>query len=322
MRKIAIYFIFIIVATLFAMTVPSWQVSLKTDGRSASNLAHQLWSGESGTPTSQVNIIQGRNIYRGVCADCHGSGQTEFGIGSGNPAASVRYSPRDIHQIITFGEKQEIPDSVEYTGQPFDLKRDHPAYPAQLTDTERWAVSIYLISATLDPLDFEVDIEWLNEWRKQLHPEDPGRSRVNLFSQNCAICHGPAGYGNGPLAHDLIPSPSSLRDTAWLANQSDWYLYSVIREGRFNYPGVENRGSWLETDNAWTGMPSWDKYLSDGQMIRLVNHIRSFSYALEETVSSVEDYEEIVPDLNRWAWSEISRELPDAPGSPPGWLEE
>lgn len=33
---------------------------------------------------------------------------------------------------------------------------------------------------------------------------------VTLYTENCAICHGPAGRGDGPLAADLRPRPGDL----------------------------------------------------------------------------------------------------------------
>jgi mono/diheme cytochrome c family protein len=320
MTKIAIYFITILVAFIFAMTAPSWQVSVANRGNAASQLAQQLWSGEASTPSSPVNIIDGRNIYRKVCADCHGSGYTEFGIGSGHPVSNAQHSPRDIHHLITFGRSDRPSDNAEYSGSPFEFNGEHPVYPAQLTDYERWAVSVYLTSASLDIYSGDDDPSWIQSWRNQLDPQDPSESGQLIYRENCASCHGPEGYGNGPLASDLAPHPASLRDTVWLANQSDLFLFSVIHNGEF--PNSEEDSTSTNPDNeSWTGMPAWGDYLTDDQIIDLVNHIRSFSYTYDQPGRPVGDYEFANPDNVQWSWSDIVRLLPDAPGSAPEWIQ-
>lgn len=319
MTKVAIYVISIMLAFLFAMTAPSWQVTVAYRGNSAQQLARQLWSGESRTPSSPVNVLQGRNIYRGICADCHGSGSTQFGIGAGYPTSYVQHAPRDIHSIISYGQAPKLPGDAAYSGQPFELTSDHPVFPAQLTDTERWAVAIYLVCAGLDRGNLDDEPAWLQSWRNRLNPADTVYSGVEIYRENCAACHGPEGFGNGSLAGDLVPHPSSLRDSVWLANQSDWYFYSVIREGRFDY-AQEDTSSLLSGTRGWTGMPAWGDYFTDDRIIALVNHIRSYSYTLSFPERSIEDYEPIEPDYNRWGWTDISGLLPDAPDLAPEWM--
>lgn len=50
-----------------------------------------------------------------------------------------------------------------------------------------------------------------------------------LFHTFCAVCHGDAGAGNGPVGR-MIGALSLLTDKA--RNLSDGYLYSIIRYGR------------------------------------------------------------------------------------------
>ncbi|MCX6647434.1 MAG: c-type cytochrome [bacterium] len=320
MTKIAIYVITILVAFLFAMTAPSWQVSVANRGNAASQLARKLLSGESSTPSSPVNIIDGRNIYHAACADCHGSGHTEFGIGAGHPVSNAQHSPRDIHHLITFGGEDKSNENAEYSGSPFEIEGEHPVYPAQLTDTERWAVSVYLTSASLDKYAGDDDPSWIQSWRNQLDPPDPATSGQLIYRENCATCHGPGGYGNGPLASDLAPRPANLRDTVWLANQSDIFLFSIIRDGKLTF-SEDDSTSTAPDNESWTGMPSWGGYLTDDQIIDLVNHIRSFSYLFTEPGRSIEDYKSLQPDNNQWEWAEISRLLPDAPEITPDWMQ-
>lgn len=78
-----------------------------------------------------------------------------------------------------------------------------------------------------------------------------------IFSQTCAVCHGPEGAGDGPGAAALEPKPADLRADHVQAN-SDGGLFYTISEGR---PG--------------TAMPAWEETLSESQRWHLVNYIRS-----------------------------------------------
>lgn len=59
---------------------------------------------------------------------------------------------------------------------------------------------------------------------------DPGRGKA-VFDKSCALCHGPAGKGDGPMAAGLDPKPQDLTDRSVMAKRSDWELYLVIRDG-------------------------------------------------------------------------------------------
>jgi mono/diheme cytochrome c family protein len=57
-----------------------------------------------------------------------------------------------------------------------------------------------------------------------------------LFQENCVICHGKAGKGDGEAAAAMNPRPKSLADKAVQA-QSDGELFWKISEGRDAMPG-------------------------------------------------------------------------------------
>src|SRR5262245_28541124 len=57
-----------------------------------------------------------------------------------------------------------------------------------------------------------------------------------LFEIYCAVCHGPAGAGDGPVGKKFgMPLPS-LADASVVAHP-DGYLYGTIRDGGFMMPG-------------------------------------------------------------------------------------
>lgn len=77
-----------------------------------------------------------------------------------------------------------------------------------------------------------------------------------LFRENCVICHGKAGKGDGEAAAAMKPRPKSLQDKAVQA-QTDGELFWKISEGR-------------------EAMPGW-KSISEKERWSLVHYIRTLA---------------------------------------------
>ena len=78
----------------------------------------------------------------------------------------------------------------------------------------------------------------------------------SVFQENCAICHGKGGKGDGEAAAAMNPKPKSLVGRS-VQVQTDGELFWKITEGR-------------------EAMPSW-KALSDKERWSLVDYIRSLA---------------------------------------------
>ncbi len=78
-----------------------------------------------------------------------------------------------------------------------------------------------------------------------------------LFAQNCAICHGAVGKGDGPLGQNLKPRPVDLTGSH-LTTHTDGDLYW-----------------WISHGIAGTGMPSFTGTLSDQDIWALIHYVRS-----------------------------------------------
>ena len=80
-----------------------------------------------------------------------------------------------------------------------------------------------------------------------------------MFAQNCAVCHGAQGRGDGPEAASLNPRPINFT-LPHTASHSDGYLFNIITDGS---PG--------------SAMPSWKDTFDEQQRWDLVNYLRTLN---------------------------------------------
>ena len=78
------------------------------------------------------------------------------------------------------------------------------------------------------------------------------------FRQNCEVCHGPKGDGNGPTAKTLTIKPANFTDPKLMALETEGSLFWKMSKGR-------------------GAMPSWEDQLSDTERWQLVLYVRTFS---------------------------------------------
>ena len=77
-----------------------------------------------------------------------------------------------------------------------------------------------------------------------------------IFDQNCAVCHGHEGKGDGPAAPTMAKPPANFSDARFdTYGTEEWYFR--VHEG---VPGTQ--------------MPPWGKKLSDEQILYVVNFLR------------------------------------------------
>ena len=56
-------------------------------------------------------------------------------------------------------------------------------------------------------------------------------SGAHLFAQSCAVCHGPAGHGDGPAASALHPTPADFHADVVMAGLTPYKAFNVVRFG-------------------------------------------------------------------------------------------
>jgi mono/diheme cytochrome c family protein len=85
-----------------------------------------------------------------------------------------------------------------------------------------------------------------------------------IFTINCATCHGPTGAGDGAAAVGLDPKPADLGDNEMMVTLTDGYLFWRVTKG-----GV------IEPFNS--AMPSWEQGLTEEQRWQVISYVRTFT---------------------------------------------
>ncbi len=150
--------------------------------------------------------------------------------------------------------------------QTADYYRTHSPYQvfdalniAPLTEQQRWDVAAYL-------------------WQSNTTPEALANGR-QLYTQNCAACHGENGAGNGVFADDLkvagesstqnmtgstdmqMQTPANFTDPQRMLGASPALLQGKILRGGMG-----------------TGMPMWGSIFTEEQIWDLIAYIYSFEF--------------------------------------------
>lgn len=189
-------------------------------------------------PIVPPNLADGAQIYSQNCAKCHGN----KGLGDGPQASQLTvsvtslgltdiarlYSPADWYTIVTQGNMEEF----------------MPAF-SSLTDRQRWDVVAYAMNLSTTATQISRGQE--------------------LYQQNCTLCHGQTGAGDGAYAASLSTQPTNFTRQSIMARISASSLYQDISTGVSpDMPAFENS---LDEDDRWA----------------LAAYLRSLTYASLET---------------------------------------
>ncbi len=52
-----------------------------------------------------------------------------------------------------------------------------------------------------------------------------------VYTTNCAVCHGPGGAGDGPAGKALVPPPRNLIEGKWKVGGDSIALYKTLKDG-------------------------------------------------------------------------------------------
>ncbi len=88
----------------------------------------------------------------------------------------------------------------------------------------------------------------------------------DIFTANCAVCHGAGGAGNGPAGASLNPRPADFQ-TPIHAKLPDGYWFWRLSKG----------GSVPPFNTAGSGMPPWESVLTPQQRWLVILYEHTFS---------------------------------------------
>jgi len=207
------------------------------------------------TRTTAPSFKTGEEIYKGLCARCHG----EKGDGKGVTYLYLDPAPRDLTKAAFMNSKpderflQSLKNGVPGTSMP--------PWERVLTDEQRRAVLTYVFQTFVKEPRSQVKERKVPDRNPvAFNPESIHRGE-EIFLNRCTGCHGRKADGKGPNSLDISPRPRNLRNSFFISNVPDKRLFDSILYG------VQG-----------TAMPSWIDYgLTQNDAGDLINFIRSLN---------------------------------------------
>ncbi len=169
---------------------------------------------------------------------------------------------RDV--ILTFALEIAVVAAVLLIAALAMRRRGRGAFAARLFASGGAACGLVLASAaaayTIAPTLPTPPVPLWAQFRTNPVPDSPesvaaGRA---LYQQNCAVCHGIRGHGDGPAANTLTPRPVNL--VLHIPQHPDGFIEYWIAEG---VPG--------------TAMPAWRDKLTEEQRWQIVRYLRQLA---------------------------------------------
>ncbi len=207
------------------------------------------------TRSAPPNLKTGEEIYKGLCARCHG----ENGDGKGVTNLYLDPAPRDLTKVAFMNSKSEdrFLQSLK-SGVP---GTSMPPWERVLTDEQRRAVLTYVFQTFVKEPRPELKAHKVPEQNPVASSADSIHRGEAIFLQRCTGCHGRKADGKGPNSLDISPRPRNLRNSFFVNKVADRRLFDSILYG------VQG-----------TAMPSWIDYgLTQNDVGDLINFIRSLN---------------------------------------------
>ena len=199
-------------------------------------------------PVTMPSALAGRQVYEDACYRCH----------TGPEAEPVDFTDRDWNWQVT-------------PGQLFQMvahgRDGHPSMSSTLSVVEMWDSVAYV-------------------WSLNMPDPDTLALAAITYGNNCTVCHGKTGFGNGPLAHNLYPKPQNFTDRKVMSEFTNEYLYFRITEGgQFEEIPDSIRQSMPRPDlhaQRWSAMPVWRGVLTPEERRLIIDHLRSLTIKIVE----------------------------------------
>jgi len=210
-----------------------------------------------GHPITRVDLADGATLFGSQqgCQACHGAG----GQGDGAVAANFSCKLPNVTDPNT-ARTASIADWFAMTtnGNGGDQTCLMPPWNARLTEQQRWDVTSYLYS---------------------LHyTSDMLGKGAQVWSDNCAACHGDHGAGDGPKASNSARPVPNFTNPAYLISYSDAKLYGSV------------------TNGVGAAMPAFGSKLDDDSRWAVVAYLRSMTWNNAGTSSATPQATAAIPE--------------------------
>jgi len=207
------------------------------------------------TRSAPASFKTGEEIYKNLCARCHG----EKGDGKGVTYLYLDPAPRDLTKAAFMNSKpeQRFLDSLK-SGVP---GTSMPPWERVLTDDQRRMVLTYVFQTFVKEPRAQLKERKVPEQNPIALSAESIHRGEQIFLQRCTGCHGRKADGKGPNSLDISPRPRNLRNSFFVRTVPDKRLFDSILYG------VQG-----------TAMPSWIDYgLSQNDVGDVINFIRSMN---------------------------------------------
>ncbi len=216
-------------------------------------------------------VEAGREVYYQNCFYCHG----DLLNGKGHYAHGLNPQPANFQDVGTIAQLQEAylfwristgGPGLPKEGTPWNSAM--PVWHEMLDENEVWKVITFLFDYVGQvPRMWDPDVsKVVTGMKDEINARRAKQTGKELYAQRCQVCHGEQGAGDGPAAEFMYPKPRDFTLALFKYKTSpgtelplDSDLFNTIKNGLTG-----------------TGMPPWDRLLSDQQIQSLVPVIKSF----------------------------------------------
>jgi len=170
--------------------------------------------------------------------------------------------PGSLMPSFSFLQDDEMRDLIAYV-QTLGRERELAARRRKPEANGKEAAHGAEEAAVHTPITWlEAPQELRDEWKRISKNVDPNNSAIansgrGIYMQNCAVCHGVTGRGNGPISSSMIKKPANFTRPFYAA-YTDALWFWRVKEGV-----------------AGTRMPRWGRTLSEQQMGYLVAFLKT-----------------------------------------------
>lgn len=215
--------------------------------------------------------------------------------------------PGSLMPSFSYLTEREMADLIAYL-QTLGRERELEARRREAHASHAPASGGHGASPALTRLTWlEAPQEMRDEWKRIAVNVDPANSANansgrGIYMQNCSVCHGVTGKGNGPVSASMIKKPANFT-RPYYAAFTDALWYWRVKEGV-----------------AGTRMPRWGRSLSEQQIAYLVAFLRTLPTDPNTPAGQVETtrYADLdQPDAMTHNYEEITR-LTDIHSENPG----